>query len=100
MALAGGVGGLFFDGPPQEQGAAAWFAEDQGLYIVTTSEDSEQFIARGEAAGVSVQMLGRCSASDEAKLFFDLPGFDCVIPLAVLRAAHEGALPKALKGEL
>jgi phosphoribosylformylglycinamidine synthase subunit PurL len=94
MALAGNMGAFIFNGPHWNEGEtnpAALFAEDQGLYLVTTLETSEGFIARGAAAGVEVQLMGRCGpgATDEMQLVFDMADQDYVIRLDDLRAAHE-----------
>jgi phosphoribosylformylglycinamidine synthase subunit PurL len=94
MALAGNMGAFIFNGPhwyDGETNPAALFAEDQSLYLVTTLEAPENFIARGAAAGVEVQLMGRCGsgATGEMQLVFDMANQDFVIPLADLRAAHE-----------
>ena len=94
MALAGNMGAFIFNGPHWNEGetnAVALFAEDQGLYVVTTLETPENFISRGSAAGVDVQLMGRCgpSASGEMQLMFDMADQDHVISLEDLRAAHE-----------
>jgi phosphoribosylformylglycinamidine synthase subunit PurL len=94
MALAGNIGAFIFNGPHWNEGEinhAALFAEDQGLYLVTTLETSESFTARGAAAGVEVQLMGRCGpgATGEMQVVFDMADHDYVISLADLRAAHE-----------
>jgi phosphoribosylformylglycinamidine synthase len=108
MALAGNLGAFIFSGPWEEHGSAAAFAEDQGLYVVSTIEPSNDFIARGREAGIDVRMMGRVGGSDEAGnqrivIDFVAPDFDdskgdVVISLAELRTAHEGFFP-TLMGE-
>ena len=98
MALAGNQGAFVFAGPQWNDDSevqpnpAILFAEDQGVYLVTTTETTEAFIARGEAAGVDVRFLGRCGGEEQdgqMRLVFDMPDRDYVIPLTDLRAAHE-----------
>jgi phosphoribosylformylglycinamidine (FGAM) synthase-like enzyme len=97
MALAGGLGAFIFGGPQWEIGAPALFAEDQGLYLVTTTEDRDAFLDRAKIAGVDAQMLGRVGGHD---LVFDMPERDYVVSLADLRAAHEGFFAKLMGSEL
>jgi phosphoribosylformylglycinamidine (FGAM) synthase-like enzyme len=106
MCLAGDVGAFIFSGPWEQFGSAAAFAEDQALYVVCTLERQEDMIARGEAAGVAVTMLGRVGGDAEdgtRRIVIDVvaPGYqdggqDVVVSLADLRAAHEGFLPKLM----
>ena len=98
MALAGDVGAIIqshdteqaFDDP------RAFFAEDQGLYVVTVSDASlSAFLAAGEAADVPIQPIGRtCSG----RLIFELADSDHAVSLADLRAAHEGFFPSMMDG--
>ena len=93
MALAGNTGCRVYEGPAWDHGASALFAEGQGLYIVITSENAESFFERGTAAGVAVRMLGWCGGREAEELLFETWQGDFSIPLAALRAAHEGAFP-------
>ena len=95
MALAGAMGADLVYAPwsTGEYVDAAWFAEDQGLYIVTTPD---------------LDQLQRTAF--EANFSFDLLGFTGgrsikwksreEVSLADLRAAHEGFFPKLMGSEL
>jgi phosphoribosylformylglycinamidine synthase II len=77
------------------------FAEDQGCYIVTINGDCTGFEAEAAAAGVCADMVGGV-IGDEAYGAKDLVvlghgDLKWEIPLATLRAAHEGFFP-ALMG--
>ena len=96
MALSGGIGAMIqsheadhaFDDP------RAFFAEDQGVYVVTLSDAAlADFLAAGEAAGVPVQPIGRTVAN---RLIFELADSDHAVSLDQLRAAHEGFFPKLM----
>jgi phosphoribosylformylglycinamidine synthase subunit PurL len=98
MALANNQGAFIFGGPQwnddggNNPNPAILFAEDQGLYLVTTFENASTFIARGAAANIEVQKLGCVGGDDingERRLIFDMEDRDYVIPLTDLRAAHE-----------
>jgi phosphoribosylformylglycinamidine synthase len=100
MALAGNIGAMIqshdedhaFDDP------RAFFAEDQGLYIVTISDASlSDFLAAGEASGVQIQPIGRTCGT---RLMFELADSDHAIALADLRSAHEGFFPALMDGEV
>ncbi|MEA3002674.1 MAG: phosphoribosylformylglycinamidine synthase subunit PurL [Sphingomonadales bacterium] len=95
MALASGRGAFIHGGPQWELGAAALFAEDQGLYVVTTRERPADFIAKAEAAGVRAQQLGTAGDGDQ-RLVFDMPDQDYVVSLEDLRRAHEGFFPNLM----
>ncbi|MBV8688304.1 MAG: phosphoribosylformylglycinamidine synthase subunit PurL [Alphaproteobacteria bacterium] len=96
MALAGNVGALINKLRPNR--AADLFAEDQGVYVATLCDDCLlTFLRRAHAAGVEVEAIGRTCGS---RLIFELPDGDHAIPLADLRAAHEGFFPKLMDGEL
>jgi phosphoribosylformylglycinamidine synthase len=96
MALAGNVGALI--NKPMVGGEAGVFAEDQGLYVATISDDCLlTFLRRAHAAGVEVEAIGRTCGT---RLIFELPGSDYAIPLAELRKAHEGFFPKLMASEL
>jgi len=97
MALAGNVGAIIqsteadpFDDP------RAFFAEDQGVYIVTVGDASLQaFLADADAADVPVQPLGRTCAN---RLIFELADSDHAVSLVDLRTAHEGFFPALMDG--
>ena len=87
MALASGIGFV-----SHTMLAAEAFGEDQGRYIVTTSNENAAAIRREAAErGVAIQQ-GGCTCG--SSIVFD-KGFE--IPLADLRSAHEGFFP-ALMG--
>ena len=94
MALAGGHGALI--NSPHPMGvAASYFAEDQGLYIVTVHDAALlDFLSHATAAGIEAEPLGRTIAS---RMIFELNHGDFAIPLDDLRKAHEGFFP-ALMG--
>ncbi|MBV8971953.1 MAG: phosphoribosylformylglycinamidine synthase II, partial [Sphingomonadaceae bacterium] len=98
MALASDIG---FYGPHLTNGGVGdigrLFGEDQGRYVVTTS-DQTQVIARGMAAGIFALPIG--TTGGDALIFGGStprksagPSPKWCIPLAALGAAHEGALP-------
>jgi phosphoribosylformylglycinamidine synthase II len=97
MALAGGIGALI--NPPAPMGVAAtYFAEDQGLYIVTVRDEALlDFLTHATAAGIEAERLGRTIAN---RLIFELRDRDCCVTLADLRAAHEGFFPGLMGKEL
>jgi len=106
MALAGRTGAFLFNGPWEQFGEAAAFAEDQALYVVSTIKPVDEIVARGAAAGIPVMMIGRVGGTDvdgTDRIVIDMitpTGTiekDIIIPLADLRAAHEGFFP-ALMG--
>ena len=80
--------------------AAFCFAEDQGCYVVTISRDCFDFEIEAANAGVVAQMVGGV-IGDEAYGAEDLVILGSAdakweIPLADLRAAHEGFFPKLM----
>ena len=97
MMLAGNVGAFLYNGPHEKFGMAALFAEDQGLYVVSTIKQVDELIELGRRAGVDVMMMGRVGGMDSSgryRLIIDPSNAeDIVVPLADLRAAHEGTLP-------
>ena len=90
MALAGNVGAMIdrkqpFDCP------RAFFAEDQGVYVVTVHDHAlMDVLAEAHAADVEVEPLGRTGGR---RLIFELPDSDHVVALDDLRRAHEGFFP-------
>jgi phosphoribosylformylglycinamidine synthase subunit PurL len=96
MALAGNMGAII-DKPQPFGPAASFFAEDQGVYVVTVHDAAlVDFLSRADARGVEVAPLGRTIGT---RLIFELASQDCVVTLAELRAAHEGFFPKLMGAE-
>ena len=93
MSLAGGIGlaieGEWFDG----RAAARLFGEDQGRYLLATSEP-EALAEAAADAGLDLAFLGRTGGqaivSDDGEL---------AIPLADLRRAHESFFPRLMESE-
>ena len=81
--------------------APGLFAENQGLYITSVSEENRSEVeALCFSAGVECVVIGSVGGQsiDVLKLYNDQPDeLLCSIPLADLRAAHEGFFP-ALMG--
>ena len=96
MALAGGIGAIIDRKQPFDC-AHSFFAEDQGVYIVTV-EDSAlmDFLGAAHAAGVEAEPMGRTGGK---RLIFERPKRDDVVALETLRNAHEGFFP-ALMGSV
>jgi len=91
MAMAGGLGAVITP-PPAAVPLHAWlFGEDQGRYLVTTTEP-EALLAAASAAGVEATIIGRTGG-----LELTVTG---VGPISVseLRGAHEGWLPAYMAG--
>ncbi|HZV19660.1 MAG TPA: phosphoribosylformylglycinamidine synthase subunit PurL [Sphingobium sp.] len=97
MALASGIGAML-DQPLHGTAAQSYFAEDQGLYVVTVRDAAlVELFSHAEAKGVTVTRLGRTIAN---RLIVELPASDHAIALADLRAAHEGFFPQLMGDEL
>jgi phosphoribosylformylglycinamidine synthase subunit PurL len=93
MALAGNIGALIQPAGPGHT-ARQFFAEDQGLYVATIDDGHLlDFLTGADAAGIQVEPIGRTAGH---RLIFELSGGDYCIPLAELRAAHEGFFPKLM----
>ena len=93
MALAGNIGAVIDRGithaPP-----AHLFAEDQGLYLATVADASLlDVLSAAQSQGVAVEPIGRTAG---ARLIFELDRADHCIPLAELRAVHEGFFPQLM----
>ena len=95
MALAGNVGAMI--NRPQPYGAArSFFAEDQGVYLVTVHDHALlPFLHAAHAAEVTAEPMGRTGGT---RLIFELADTDHAVPLSALRDANEGFFPK-LMGE-
>ena len=90
MALAGDIGALI-DGPAAFGLAGDFFAEDQGLYLVTVDDHALLgFLAGAKACGIACEPIGRTAGR---RLIFERDEGDFAVPLADLRAAHEGFFP-------
>jgi hypothetical protein len=118
MALAGGlgadiepncvtkqVGPQTFEGLPKPTLArliSNMFGEDQGRYLVTVADPEDYRVPRAaEEAGIASCYLGRVGG--DSICVGDMPetsGNFGDIPLADLRAAHEGFFPKLMGSEL
>ena len=95
MALAGGIGAIMDRKQPHDC-AGSFFAEDQGVYVVTVHDHSlADFLHDAFEAGVEAEPLGRTGGK---RLIFERPDRDDVVTLDALRTAHEGFFPK-LMGE-
>ena len=90
MALAGGRGALLDDRVPLTP--ATLFGEDQGRYIVTTG-NSDPLLRALAAGSVPHRFLGSVGGSA-------LGIGTATIPLADLRAAHEGFFPSLMGDSL
>ena len=90
MALASGIGAIL-DQPFEGTAAEAYFAEDQGLYVVTVRDAAlVELLSHAELKGVTVARLGRTIAN---RVIFELPESDHTVSLADLRATHEAFFP-------
>ena len=89
MALAGGTGVEIFAQPGM--GAAEWFfGEDQGRYLVAAAaEDSDRLLVMALETGVPLKVVGEAGGA-AVRLG------EAAVPLASLRAAHDGGLPRLL----
>ena len=90
MALASGIGA--FLNPIEPCGlAGTWFAEDQGLYVMTVEDGALlDTLAHAAAAGVEAEAIGRTIAN---RIIFECKEHDYAVSLDELRRAHEGFLP-------
>ncbi len=90
MALAGGIGAMI-DRKQPFGCARSFFAEDQGVYVVTIHDHALlDFLGAAHAAGVEAEPLGRTGGK---RLIFERPDRDDVVTLDALREAHEGFFP-------
>ena len=93
MALAGGIGAMIDRKQPYDC-ARSFFAEDQGVYIVTCDDHAMlDFLSAAYTAGVEVEPLGRTGGK---RLIFERPDRDDVVTLDAVRAVHEGFFPKLM----
>ena len=90
MALAGNIGAMI-DRKQPFGCAASFFAEDQGVYVVTVHDHALlDFLGAAHAAGVEAEPLGRTGGK---RMIFERPDRDDVVSLDDLRSAHEGFFP-------
>jgi len=87
MALAGSTG-ITLTLPNVPNPAAILFGEDQGRILVTT-DDPDAVIARATAANIFAAPIGK-TGGDTIEVA------NVSVPLADLRAAHEGFFPKLM----
>jgi phosphoribosylformylglycinamidine synthase len=100
MALAGNIGAELNDMQDADL-CARWFGEDQGRYVVTTSDHAALMaFTKGRMQAELIGITGCADVSGNATLRFSLtaPGMHAIelgssIDLADLRSAHEGFLP-------
>ena len=91
MALAGSTG-VRVTLPNVPNPATVLFGEDQGRVLLTT-KDAEAVVARATKANIFAATIGETGGNA-----VEGPGF--VVPLADLRAAHEGFFPRLMGNEL
>jgi phosphoribosylformylglycinamidine synthase len=93
MALAGGIGAQLFPYEGRLPAHAAWFGEDQGRYVVEADPElAEEIVERARLLALPARVVARVGG--EALTLKEEAG----LPLADLRAAHEGWLPGYMGG--
>lgn len=98
MALAGTVGAEVDLAAPRPVASSA-FGEMQGRYIVSISPDQRAaFLAMVAESGVAVSRIGATTAAPQVAVQRGQGQAAAVIPLAALRAAHEGFFPNLMNG--
>jgi len=96
MALAGGIGAIL-NRPQPYNCARSFFAEDQGVYVVTVDDAAlVDFLSAAHAAGVEAEAIGRTGGR---RLIFERPDRDDVADLDALRTAHEAFFPALMGAE-
>ncbi|KUO68692.1 MAG: phosphoribosylformylglycinamidine synthase [Alphaproteobacteria bacterium BRH_c36] len=89
MALAGDIGVELFAYEGRLPEHAVWFGEDQGRYVISAEPSrAERIIERAKLLALPARIVGRTGGDALAK-----PG-ESDLPVAQLRAAHEGWLPR------
>ncbi|SEI86333.1 phosphoribosylformylglycinamidine synthase subunit II [Sphingomonas sp. OV641] len=97
MALAGNIGAMIDRKQPYDC-AHSFFAEDQGVYIVTVHDHAlADFLHAALDAGVEAEPMGRTGGK---RLIFERPDRDDVVSLDALREAHEAFFPKLMGAEV
>jgi phosphoribosylformylglycinamidine synthase len=99
MALAGRVGATWQIDDLMVDYAVVAFAEDQGRYVISTSE-FEQVKKLANAWNVPVHPIGETGGNAVTCYCEGSGGAARSVPLADLRAAHEGFFPKLMGSEL
>jgi phosphoribosylformylglycinamidine synthase subunit PurL len=98
MALAGNVGAEVDLAAPHPVASCA-FGERQGRYIVSISPDQRAaFLAMAAESGIAVSRIGATTAAPQVAVQCGQEQAAAVIPLAALRAAHEGFFPNLMNG--
>ncbi|HYF57015.1 MAG TPA: AIR synthase related protein, partial [Salinarimonas sp.] len=93
MCLAGGIGAGIGEVEPGIPLHAFLFGEDQGRYVLAVEpERMPDLLYAASAGGIPVAILGVTGGGS-----LHLPG-EPAIPLADLRSAHEGWLPRFMAG--
>jgi phosphoribosylformylglycinamidine synthase len=96
MALAGNRGVELGPVAGKLPAHALWFGEDQARFVCTCKEEDLGKIAMAaQFASIPSGMIG--TVKGDAIV---IPGEDVALPLAKLRAEHEGWLPAYMRGEL
>ena len=91
MAMAGGTGARLSAGPRDIPSHAFWFGEDQGRYVLATS-DTFNILRQAEQAGIPAMKLGTSGGRD-----LTLPDGG-TISIEALRAAHRRFFPSWMDG--
>ena len=103
MALAGNIGAELHD--VLDKGTAArWFGEDQGRFVVATSDQTALLAliaGRIETHAIGITGCPDVSGAETLRFSHTAPGMHAIelgtsAPLTDLRAAHEGFFPKLM----
>jgi phosphoribosylformylglycinamidine synthase len=110
MALAGGIGAAIDDELPlvwKAKVTGFLFGEQQGRYVCTVASEelAKQIRPMVESQGLRFAILGRTGDHSSRSLEFGGyrpgdSGYIGAVPLADLRAAHEGFFPRLMGSEL
>jgi phosphoribosylformylglycinamidine synthase len=93
MALAGGLGADLFAYEGKLPAHAVWFGEDQGRYVLSVDPaQAEEVLERARLLALPGRIAGRVGGEAIA-----LRG-EPAVPLAELRATHQGWLPGYMAG--
>ncbi len=91
MALSDGLGVELFPYEGKLPPFASWFGEDQGRYVVSAAPGmAEQIAERARLLGLPARIVGRVGG--DALMHKG----ETALPLAELRAVHEGWLPRLM----
>jgi phosphoribosylformylglycinamidine synthase len=97
MVMAGGVGAEVRIEEYPGSTAGMLFGEDQAVYVITSTRDPSELIEKLNQYGVVAEHIGTTGGDSLTIGDFDRAA---TIPLADLRAAHEGFFPALMQGEL